>query len=129
MKSRASLIPIPRYRDARAAIEWLCAAFGFEKKLVVEGDDGSIKHSQLALDGSLMMVGQASEPDALRPATIAYVIIDDADALHDRVVAAGGKIIHPLTDQPYGGRDFGCLDLEGNTWHFGTYDPFVATEG
>ena len=68
-------------------------------------------------------------PDALRPVTIAYVIVDDADAQHDRVVAAGGKITQPLTDQPYGGRDFGCLDLEGNTWHFGTYDPFAATEG
>lgn len=30
--SRATVIPCLRYRDAPAAIDWLCAAFGFEKQ-------------------------------------------------------------------------------------------------
>lgn len=29
--TRATVIPCLRYRDAPAAIEWLCQAFGFEK--------------------------------------------------------------------------------------------------
>ena len=31
----ARIIPGMRYRNAPAAIEWLCKAFGFEKHLVV----------------------------------------------------------------------------------------------
>jgi uncharacterized glyoxalase superfamily protein PhnB len=29
------IIPALRYRNAGAAIDWLCKAFGFEKKMVV----------------------------------------------------------------------------------------------
>ena len=43
----ATVIPTMRYNDATAAIEWLCEAFGFEKHLVVPGDDGTIVHAQL----------------------------------------------------------------------------------
>lgn len=46
----SAIIPMVRYyRDAVAAIEWLCEAFGFEKRLVVPGDNGSIRHAQLTL--------------------------------------------------------------------------------
>ena len=31
-----------RYQDAPAAIEWLCSAFGFQKHLVVPGENGTI---------------------------------------------------------------------------------------
>ena len=43
----ACIIPTLKYADAGAAIEWLCKAFGFEKHLVVPGDNGSIAHAQL----------------------------------------------------------------------------------
>ena len=45
-----SIIPSLRYRDAPAAIEWLCRAFGFEERLVVD---------------SRMMGGNNSPPSAL----------------------------------------------------------------
>ena len=35
----SSIIPAMRYRDAAAAIDWLCRAFGFERHLVVPGPD------------------------------------------------------------------------------------------
>ena len=43
----ATIIPCLRYRDASAAIEWLCAVVGFEKHLVVPGPNGTIAHAQL----------------------------------------------------------------------------------
>ena len=42
MHAVATVIPTMRYRDAPAAIEWLCHAFGFEKHLVVPGENDSI---------------------------------------------------------------------------------------
>jgi uncharacterized glyoxalase superfamily protein PhnB len=34
-----------RYKNATAAIDWLCNAFGFERKMVVPGEGGSIAHA------------------------------------------------------------------------------------
>lgn len=42
----ATAIPTLRYQDAAAAIEWLCKAFGFEKHLIVPGEDGAIAHGE-----------------------------------------------------------------------------------
>jgi uncharacterized glyoxalase superfamily protein PhnB len=47
--TRTTVIPTLRYRDAPAAIEWLCQTFGFEKNLVVSNEDGTIAHAQLSL--------------------------------------------------------------------------------
>ena len=118
-----------RYRDAPAAIEWLCTAFGFEKNMVVPGENGTIAHAQLTYDGGMIMLGSAdrgSEFDRIAPPpgnSAAYVVVDDADAHHDRAKAAGAKIVYPLTDQEYGSRDYAARDPEGNLWSFGTYRP------
>ena len=37
------------YDEPAKAIDWLCRAFGFEVRLKVEGDDGSIVHSTVAV--------------------------------------------------------------------------------
>jgi len=54
-----SLIPYLGYKDAPAAIEWLCTAFGFEKHLVVPGANGMIVHAELKLDRIMIMLGSA----------------------------------------------------------------------
>ena len=46
------------YDDAAAAIDWLTRAFGFAVQERVEDEQGRIVHSQLVLDGGLIMVGQ-----------------------------------------------------------------------
>lgn len=51
------------YDNASAAIDWLCRAFGFEVRLKVEADDGSITHSELVFGGGVIMV---SEPKSDR---------------------------------------------------------------
>ena len=46
--TKATVIPCLRYRNAPAAIEWLCQTFGFEKHLVVPGEGDTIVHAQLS---------------------------------------------------------------------------------
>jgi uncharacterized glyoxalase superfamily protein PhnB len=41
-------------------------------------------------------------------------------------VAAGAKIVYPLTDQDYGSREFSAKDPGGNVWSFGTYRPTLT---
>ena len=55
--SSSTIIPTLRYRDAAAAIEWLCLAFGFERHLVVPGDGGTIAHAQLTFGRGMIMLG------------------------------------------------------------------------
>ena len=44
------------YDDAAKAIDWLCAAFGFEVRLKVEGEGGRIEHSELTFGEGVIMV-------------------------------------------------------------------------
>jgi uncharacterized glyoxalase superfamily protein PhnB len=133
----ANVIPTFRYRDAPAAIEWLCRAFGFEKGLVVPGEDGGVAHAQLRFGNGMIMLGSAGDDHFGRfqkpPREVggvgtssAYVIVDDADAHHARAVAAGAEVVLALVDQDYGGRGYSCRDPEGHVWSFGTYDPWHA---
>jgi uncharacterized glyoxalase superfamily protein PhnB len=135
-KSGSTVIPCLRYRDAPRAIDWLCQVFGFEKQLVVPGENGAIAHAQLKSFGGMMMLGSASnegaygklvvQPDEIDGAgtQTTYLIVADADAVYGRVVQAGAAIVIEIADEPYGGRGFTCRDLEGHIWSIGTYDPW-----
>ena len=131
----ATIVPALRYRDAPAAIEWLCRAFGFEKHLVVPGGDGTIAHAQLVLGNGMIMLGSARDdefgklqrppetPDGPVSMSV-YAIVDDVDAHHARAAAAGATVVMPPDDQDHGGRLYACRDPEGNLWNFGSYDPW-----
>jgi uncharacterized glyoxalase superfamily protein PhnB len=126
-----NLYPVLRYKDARAAIEFLCEAFGFERHAVYESDDGGVEHAQLAHGGGMVMVSTERDADDRGWGKHAgqewvYVVVTDADAHFAQAKAAGAEIIRPLEDQDYGSRDYTAKDPEGNIWSFGTYDPATA---
>lgn len=56
----STVIPTLRYKDVAAAIEWLCNAFGFEKHLVMPGENGAIAHAQLVFGNGMIMLGSAT---------------------------------------------------------------------
>ncbi len=134
--SKANVMPCLTYRDAPAAIEFLCKAFGFAKKMVVEGDGGMIAHAELTLGNAMVMLGSHKETEygklvktpnevGICTQTI-YLVVANPDAHHDKAKAAGAEIVIPLTTQDYGGRDYTCRDPEGHIWTFGTYDPWKS---
>src|SRR5262249_43771143 len=133
--TRATVIPCLRYRDAPAAIEWLCRVFGFEKNLVVPNDDGTIAHAQLGFGNGMIMLGSVTDsafgqlmkqPDEIGGAETqtAYVVVSDADLVYGQAKAAGAEILLDIKDEDYGGRGVSCPDLEGHIWNFGTHDPW-----
>ncbi|MFC0528382.1 VOC family protein [Phytohabitans kaempferiae] len=121
-----SIYPTFRYTDAKAAIDWLVTAFGFEVTTVHEAPDGTVAHAELTYATGMIMIGQRKDAPAGIPDADdwrVYVAVDDVDAHHARAVAAGAEVVMPLTDQPYGSREYGARDIEGNPWSFGTYRP------
>lgn len=131
------LYPTLRCRDADAMIAWLTGVLGFIEQVTYRDDGGTIHHAELAFGPSVLMLGQERN-DAYgalvgvgaSPRTGSlYVAVDDPDALHARVVAAGATIEMPLCDTDYDSRDFACRDPEGNLWNFGTYRPSAEQPG
>jgi uncharacterized glyoxalase superfamily protein PhnB len=122
------IIPTLRYDDAKAAIDFLEAALGFERKAVHENEDGTVGHAELTHGRGIVMLGTkgAGDPQFDTGRASIYVIVEDLDALHERAKAAGAEISRELQDTDYGSREFTALDPEGNVWSFGTYDPFAA---
>ena len=122
-----SMYPIVRYRDQRAGMEWLCRAFGFEKHAVHEGPDGELAHVELRYDNGIVMVTDEGSPGHTSPGEaghgMVYVVVEDADAHHDRAKAEGAEIVMELRDTDYGSRDYSARDPDGNLWFFGTYRP------
>jgi uncharacterized glyoxalase superfamily protein PhnB len=127
------------YDEPAKAIDWLCRAFGFEVRLKVERDDGSIVHSELVFGEGLIMVGGTGRSDPekeawqgkyVSPRSIEgqntqsiCIFVDDPDAHCARARAEGATVIREPRTDDYGGdywsdRTYGALDLEGHLWWF-----------
>lgn len=126
------------YDDPRRAIAWLCAAFGFEQRMLVEGDDGTVVHSEITFGEGLVMVGgtgagtkgeewtsAVSSPQSIGGKITGALcfFVDDVDAHHATAVANGASIVRAPTTTDYGDdfwtdRSYGARDPEGQLWWF-----------
>jgi uncharacterized glyoxalase superfamily protein PhnB len=129
-RTPSNIYPTLTYDDAPAAIAWLCRAFGFEKRFVADGPDGTVMHSELSFGPGVIMVSSA-KPDQNRVSPriqdvanqALCVRVEDVDAHYARATAAGAAITRELRDEEYGSRGYMAADPEGHVWYFGTYDP------
>ncbi len=118
-------------------IDWLCAAFGFEVRLKVEGEDGRIEHSELTYGDGVIMVSRERDGSERgwgvtlkSPASLGQtntqslmLYVDDADAHCATARAAGAIIVDEPSDHDYGAeywadRSYGAVDPEGHMWWF-----------
>lgn len=133
----SSVITCFRYKDAPAAIDWLCTAFGFERHLVVPDEKGGVAHAELKLNGGMIMLGSARDDEfgqMLKPpvegnsavvTNTVYVVVNDVEGHFRRAESAGATVIKPPTAQDFGGSNYTCRDPEGYVWIFGDYDPWM----
>ena len=117
------------YDDAAAAIEWLEKAFGFGTRLKVEDGAGGVVHSELELDGGVVMVASARDP-MRSPRSLGgantqalFLYVDDVDAHCERARVHGATILNAPADKDYGeehwtDRSYEALDCEGHHWWF-----------
>ena len=134
--SNSTVMPALRYRDAPAAIDWLCQVLGFARHAVYTNPDGSIAHAELTLGGGMIMLGSHKDdaygrgfksPGELGVETrSAYIVVTDADAVYARAQAAGAVVVRTIQNTDYGSREFTIKDPEGHSWSLGTYDPWAA---
>lgn len=135
MKPNSSVIPTLQYKDAKAAIAWLCEAFGFHQHLVFPGENDTIIHAQLTFGNSMIMISSENDNEygslLKSPQDVGgfntqspYIIVEAIDEHYKKAVAAGAKILIDLKEEDYGGKAYTCQDPEGHVWNFGTYNPW-----
>lgn len=134
---RASVIPTMRYRNATAAVEWLCTHFGFQEHTVYRDEKGNVQHAELSFGNGAIMIGPdvetpfaryMTEPEAIGnvETQVSYLIVNDPHAHCERARAGGATILMEPSTKDYGGTDYACRDPFGHIWSVGTYDPFAS---
>ncbi len=115
------VVPALRYRDADAALAWLCRVFGYRELLRWADEDG-VGHADLELDGGIVMIdkgrGDYHGPGDAGPYALIIVFVDDVDAHYERVLATGVPVESAPADKPWGLRQYEVRDLEGHMWEF-----------
>jgi uncharacterized glyoxalase superfamily protein PhnB len=133
---RPSLISAICYRDPKAALKFLEAAFGFELFMLIEDGEGNLVHSEMRYGNAAIMVGTEWSDDHKSPASLAgkntqtvhIHVQDDIDGHCERARTAGFEIIMPPQDQFYGDRTYRARDPEGHIWTVGQTVRQVSRE-
>ena len=114
-----TMAPYFGYRDAAAALQWLAAAFGFEKTQEFSAPDGTVMigTGQPPANGEVEIEVTSPTGHGI------YVVVDDVDAHHEHAKASGARIVYAPEDTEFGTRRYRVLDPEGYEWSFGTYRP------
>lgn len=123
-----NIFPILRYQDARAAIQWLKDAFGFVELFSVPESGPYVRHAQLQVGTSIIMVGSVRPEDGLSsplsshaPTQALCVHVSDVYALFQRASAASAVLISPPAVSDVGFLEFHVRDPEGHPWTFTSF--------
>ena len=122
-----SVTPYLTVSDLPRLLEFVQAAFGATIHEAIAGEDGRVRHAEVQIGDSKVMIGQAREEHPPRPGTL-YLYVEDTDGNYRRAMAAGAKSILEPVDQFYGDRNAGIEDPVGNQWWIATHVEDVSPE-
>jgi PhnB protein len=120
---------------AARAIEFYKQAFGASEVMRIAGPAGKVGHAEIKIgDSHIMLADEFPEMDARSPQTIGgtpvglLLYFEDADAVFNRAVSAGAKVLKPVQDQFYGDRSGTIADPFGHKWTIATHKEDVSPE-
>jgi PhnB protein len=123
-----TVTPYLTVANARAEIDFLKRAFNAKTTETLSQDsDGNIRHAELEIGDSMIMLGQARDQWKARPTSF-YLYVSDCDSWYKRAIEAGAKSLMEPADQFYGDRHGGIEDPEGNYWWIATHIEDVSHE-
>ncbi len=121
--------------DAARAIEFYGKAFGAKEVMRLPGPGGKIGHAELKIGGeNVMLADEAPEQGHKSPVSLGgspvriHLYVEDVDAVANRAVQAGAKILIPIGDQFYGDRSGRIEDPFGHIWILSTHKEDVTPE-
>jgi PhnB protein len=122
-------------KGAAGAIEFYKKVFGATEVMRMAQPDGRLGHAEIMIGGSkILMADEFPEMGARSPlhygGTPMSILLyfEDVDAVFNRAVAAGSKVLKPIQDQFYGDRTGTLTDPFGHQWTIATHIEDVTPE-
>jgi uncharacterized glyoxalase superfamily protein PhnB len=106
-------------RDVEGLIDFLKNTFDAEEVMRSSHPDGGIRHAEVRVGDSVVMMGGAADEPSAMPAAL-YVYVEDVDASYRRALEAGATSLGEPDDKEYGDRNAGVRDRSGNCWWIST---------
>jgi PhnB protein len=122
MSDSVRLAPRLVVPDADAALDFYARALGAEPGMRLRAPNGVVVHAEMVVFGLRMSLTEDGSGGAGTPASLGgspvLLMLDgvDPDAVQAAFVAAGGEVIFPVADRPYGARDGRLRDVAGHVW-------------
>jgi PhnB protein len=122
-------------QGAADALAFYKKAFGATELFRMEGPGGKVGHAEIKVgDSPIMLADEHPDmgyrgPKALGGTPVSILLyVHDVDALFDRAVSAGARVLKPVQDQFYGDRSGTVADPFGHVWTLATHKEDVSKE-
>lgn len=121
---------------AAEAIEFYKRAFGAREVARSAGPDGkSVIHAEIRIGDSAIFLadvfpgmGPQSPKTLGNTSVILNLYVENADAVYDRAVKAGGQVVMPIADAFWGDRYGQISDPFGHVWAIATRKEDLSSE-
>jgi PhnB protein len=131
----ASVTPYLHIRGAASAIDYYKQVFGAKVILSMPGPGGKVMHAEIKIGDSIVMLAdENSQMDVLSPQSVGgvasslLVYLENVDAVVQKAVDAGARLIRPVQNQFYGDRSGTISDPFGHHWTVATHVEDVTPE-
>lgn len=108
------VMPYLMVNEAAKLLDFVKKVFGAEEKYKQLRDENLIRHAEVTMGDSTLMICDSTETWAPQPASL-FIYVANADETYEKALANGAESIMELADQDYG-RSGGVKDPSGNTW-------------
>ncbi len=122
-----TVIPYIMVSDAAKLIADLKTIFGATQMDVHTDESGQIRHGEVKIGDSVIMLAEGGGPYPVAPVSI-FVYVPDVDACYQRAMDQGLTSVTEPKDQFYGDRSACFKDHSGNTWYAATHVEDVTPE-
>ncbi len=122
-----TITPYLTMSGADRLIDFLQQVFEATEIERMNNPEGTIKHAEVRIGDSVLMISEAGVDFKPRPSTF-YIYVGNAGAVYQRALAAGATSLMAPTDTFYGNRESGVKDPFDNYWWIATCKEELSSE-
>jgi PhnB protein len=123
-EQKQTVTPYLTCADASRALDFYKEVFGATELMRLAETDGKVGHAEFQIGNTrLMLSDEYPEFDARGPLSLGgtsfgiHILVDDADAVFNKAIAAGATQLKPVKDEFYGERSGKVRDPFGHIWY------------
>jgi PhnB protein len=116
-------------------MDYYKSVFGAKEIVRMAGSNGKIMHAELQIGDSIVMLADENPQNGvMSPQTVGgfsgglHLYVENVDAVIQKAVESGAKLLRPIKDQFYGDRSGSLLDPFGHMWSVATHVEDVTPE-